>query len=241
MAIKLPTERMPADSKSPKRLFIYSAPKSGKTTAVAALDDCLLIDLEKGGGFVDAMKVEANSLDELREVIKAIHEAGKPYKYGAIDTTTKLEELVIPLANKLYKETQMGQNWDGDSILSLPRGAGYLYLRKAYQQVMAALDGCFERVIYLGHLKDTSLSKEGKEVAVKDIDLTGKLKNITCAATDAIAYMYRHENQTILSFQQGESVISGARPAHLRNKEIVILESDESGNLTSHWDKVYID
>lgn len=241
MAIELPKERTKADSQSPKRLFIYSSPKSGKTTAVAMLDDCLLLDLEDGAGFVDAMKIKISNLQELREVIKEVKKAGNPYKYGAIDTTTKLEEMVIPLANDLYRNTQMGKDWEGDSVLTLPRGSGYLYLRKAYQQVMSALDGCFERVIYLGHLKDTSLSKEGKEVSVKDIDLTGKLKNITCASTDAIAYMYRHENQTIMSFQTGEDVISGARPTHLRNKDIVILESDEAENITSHWDKIYID
>lgn len=241
MAITLPTKRTPADSKSPKRLFIYSAPKSGKTTAVAALDDCLLIDLEKGAGFVSAMKVQIDTIEELGEVISSVKKAGKPYRYGAIDTTTKLEEIVVPLANKLYKQTQMGKDWDEDSVLSLPRGAGYLYLRKAYQQVMAALDDCFERVIYLGHLKDSSISKEGKEVAVRDIDLTGKLKSITCASTDAIAFMYRKENQTILSFRQGEDIISGARPLHLKNRDIVILESDEKENLTSYWDKIYID
>ena len=240
MAIELPTKRIAADSKSPKRLFIYSPPKTGKTTAVAMLDNCLLIDLEEGAGFVDAMRVKVRNLQELKEVTQAIEKAGKPYKYGAIDTTTKLEEMVLPLANSMYRDTPMGKDWDGDNVLQLPRGAGYLYLRKAYQKVMNTLDTLFERIIYLGHLKDTSLGKEGKEVQVKDIDLTGKLKNITCAATDAIGFLYRKEEQTILSFKSGTDIISGARPLHLRNKEIVLLESKDE-KLVHNWDQVYID
>ncbi len=241
MAIKLPTERMPATNKSPKRLFLFGPPKTGKTTAVAMLDECLLIDLERGSDFVDAMRIQANSLKELREVLSEVNKANNPYRYAAIDTTTKLEEMVLPLAAELYRDTQMGKDWEGDNVLTLPKGAGYLYLRRAFMKVMEAIDKVFPRVIYLGHLKDTSLSKEGKEVAIRDIDLSGKLKNIVCASTDAIGYVYRHENKTMISFKTGEEVISGARPTHLRNREMILLESDENEVLTSHWDKIYVD
>jgi len=241
MAIKLPTERLPASNKSPKRMFIFGPPKTGKTTAVAMLDDCLLIDLERGSDFVDSMRVQANNLTELREVLKEVNKAGNPYKYAAIDTTTKLEEMVLPLAAELYRDTQMGKDWDGDNVLTLAKGAGYLYLRRAFMKVMEAIDKAFPRVIYLGHLKDSSLSKEGKEVAVRDIALTGQLKNMVCASTDAIAYIFRKDNEAILSFESEETVISGARPIHLRNKQIPILTSDDAGNLTAHWDKIYID
>ncbi len=240
MAIKLPTERMPATNKSPKRLFLFGPPKTGKTTAVAMLDDCLLIDLERGSDFVDAMRVQANSLKELREVLSEVNKAGNPYKYAAIDTTTKLEEMVLPLAGDLYRDTQMGKDWDGDNILTLPKGAGYLYLRRAFMKVMDAIDKVFPRVIYLGHLKISFLSKEGKEVTIKDIDLSGKLRNIVCADTDAIGYVYREDNKTMISFKTGEEIISGARPIHLRNKELILLES-ENEVLTSHWDKIYVD
>ncbi len=243
MTITLPTERVPAVSRSPKRLFLYSAPKVGKTTAVSMLDNCLLLDFEDGSDFVDAMRLPVKDLKNLKEILAAVNEAGNPYKYGAVDTVTTLEEMVIPLANELYKKTQMGKNFDpadGD-VLTLPKGSGYLYLRKAYFKVINAINAAFERVIYLGHLKDISLSKDGKEISIKDIDLTGKLKNMSCASSDAIGFMYRKDNETIVSFQSGLDLVSGARPLHLKNREIVLLSSDESGNLTHGWDKIYID
>jgi hypothetical protein len=125
MSIVLPTKKVKAERINPKRLIIYSKPKAGKTTAFAGLEDNLIIDLENGADYVDALKIKVNSLQELLEAGKAIKEAGKPYKYVTIDTVTALEDMVGPLAIKLYKQTSMGKNYDGDNILSLPNGAGY--------------------------------------------------------------------------------------------------------------------
>ncbi len=107
-------------------------------------------------------------------------------------------------------------------------------------KVANAITSCFERTIFLGHLKDKMLEKDGKEVSARDIDLTGKLRNIACANSDAIGYLYRDKNQTILSFKTTQDTLCGARPEHLRNKEIVLLEYDE-GKFIHHWDEIYID
>jgi len=58
--------------------------------------------------------------------------------------------------------------------------------------------------------------------------------------SDAVGYLYRKGNTNILSFATNDSVACGARPAHLRNKEIVLSELKDD-NFTTHWDKVYID
>jgi hypothetical protein len=124
MAIVLPTKKVKADRVNPKRLIIYSKPKTGKTTAFAGLEDNLIIDLENGTDYVEALKVKANNLQELKEVGKAIKEAGYPYKYVTIDTVTALEDMVGPLAISLYQKTAMGKNYSGDSVLTLANGAG---------------------------------------------------------------------------------------------------------------------
>ena len=238
--IELPKTRIKVESKSPKKLLIYSAPKVGKTTAGAMLDDNLTLDFENGAGFVDSMRINIPDMSTLEEVVKAIIAANKPYRYGTVDTTTRLEEMVLPYALKLYKQTPMGVNFKGDNVLTLPNGAGYLYLREAYTKTTAIIDSLFERTIYFGHLKDKVLEKNGKEVSAKDIDLTGKIRNIACSNADAIGYLYRDGNKTVLSFVTTQDIICGARPEHLRNQEIVLLEEID-GKLVSHWDKIYID
>ena len=238
MSIVLPTKKVKADRVNPKRLIVYSKPKTGKTTAFAGLDDNLIIDLESGADYVEALKVKANNLQELKEVGKAIKEAGHPYKYITIDTVTALEDMVMPLAISLYQKTPMGKNYSGDSILTLPNGAGYLYIRQAFFQVLDFIDTLAPHIILSGHIKDKQVDDKGEMVLSANIDLTGKIKSLICANADAIGYMYRKGNETIISFKTNEEVTCGARPEHLRNEEIVVSEM-KNGEIITHWDKVY--
>lgn len=237
--ITLPQIEIAAASKSPKRLVIYSPPKMGKTTLVAGLKNCLLLDLEDGSDFVTALKIKANTYQELGAICEEIKKQGKPYSYGAVDTTTALEDMCVPLALKLYQQTPMGKDFKGH-ILSLPNGAGYLYLRNAFELTLDKIQSAFPRVILLGHIKSKITEKAGKEVNSKDIDLTGKIRNIVCAGADAIAYLYRDKDKSILSFNTSDEITCGARPLHLRNQEIVIGE-EKNGKVQTFWERVYID
>ena len=90
MELLQPTEKVPVGRKSPRHMIMYGPPKIGKTTALAKLDGCLIIDLEQGSDMVEALKIKVNNLAELGQVGKAIMQAKKPYKYIAIDTLTQL-------------------------------------------------------------------------------------------------------------------------------------------------------
>ena len=228
--ITLPKQKVKATRKSPKNMVIYGPPKIGKTSALSQLDDCLIIDLEDGSDMVDALKVQVNDLSELTEVGKAIMKDGKPYKYIAIDTITKLEEWCEEDAKRIYMATPMGKNFEqknpGASVLSLPNGAGYLYLRIAYKKWIDRLNKLADHVILVGHLKDKMLEKKGKEVAVKDLDLTGKIKQITCANADAVGYIYRDDEQTMISFDSLGDVTAGSRCEHLKGRTMPMEWSD---------------
>jgi hypothetical protein len=239
MSIGRPTSKVKASQVNPKRLLIYSKPKTGKTTAFAGLENNLIIDLENGSDYVDALKIKVSNLQELLDAGKAIKEADKPYKYITIDTVTALETMIMPLAVKLYKNTPMGKGFTGDNVSTLPNGAGYLYIREAFFQVLDFIDTLAPHIILSGHIKDKVVDDKGEMVMSANIDLTGKIKSLICANADAIGYMYRKGNKTILSFKTNEEVTCGARPEHLRNQEIVITDS-ESGVLTTSWDKVFI-
>lgn len=231
---KLPKKKVKASRKSPKNMIIYGAPKIGKTTVLSQLDDCLIIDLEQGSDMLDALKVQVNSLKELGEIGKEIYQEGKPYKYVAIDTISKLEEWCEEEGKQIYLKTPMGKNFEtknpGMSILSLPNGAGYLYLRMAYKKWIDRLNTLADHVILVGHLKDKMLEKKGKEVAVKDLDLTGKIKQITCANADAVGYIYRDDEQTMVSFDSLGDVVAGSRCEHLKGK-----------TMPMEWSKIFID
>jgi hypothetical protein len=233
--IVLPTKKVKAERVNPKRLLVYSKPKTGKTTAFAGLEDNLIFDLENGAEYVEALKISISSLQELLDTGKAIKEKGNPYKYVTIDTVTALEEIAI----KLYKKTPMGKNFSGDSVITLPNGAGYLYIRQAFFQVLDFIDTLAPTIILSGHIKDKVVDDKGDMVMSANIDLTGKIKSLICANSDAIGYMYRKGNQTIMSFKSNDEVTCGARPEHLRNEEIVITEMID-GVVKTSWEKVFI-
>lgn len=238
--IELPKEKVKAQTTNPKKLVIYSPPKAGKTTALSFLPNNLIIDLEGGADFLDALKIRINNLDELNELCTAIEEAGKPYTYITLDTVTALEEMVLPLAAKMYKETPMGKNFTGTDVRLLPNGAGYLYIRLAFNKVIDRVGSLSDYLILIGHIKDKFIEKKGKEVSASDIDLTGKLKSMICANADAIGYLYKENNETHLNFNGRDDLICGARPVHLRNKDLVIgVYNEEKDEFKFEWSKVY--
>jgi hypothetical protein len=254
--IALPNKVEGPTRKNPSKLIIFSAPKAGKTELLSRLEDNLILDLENGSGFVSGLKInvleEANKqgikpIIALKQVINTIKESNEAkgrytYKYITIDTVSAMEDFYAPdLALKLYKSTVQGRNFQGDNILDLAQGGGYKFLRDAMLMIIAELEELCETLIISGHLKDKLLEFEGKEISQRSLDLVGKTPSIICSKCDAIAYLYRKDNETIANFKTAETLSVGARPEHLKNQEIVLLESDENGNFTSHWDKIFID
>lgn len=245
--IVLPMTKVSAETKSPKNLIIFSKPKVGKTTLLSHLDNCLILDLEDGADYVDAIKLKAKSIDDIRAIGKAIKEAGYPYKYIAVDTITALEEMCIPFAEDLYSKSSMGKNWFTDgkpkygNILNMPNGAGYPWLREAFTKAVDYIKTWAPRIILVGHVKDVVLDKNGSEFSALDLDLTGKLKRITSSQSDAIGYLFRRGSKNILSFKTSDEISCGARPEHLRNQEIVLSELSEDNTLTINWENIFID
>ena len=243
--ITLPTSKVPATSTNPKFLILYGRPKCGKTSALAQLDDNLIIDLEGGSTFIDAMAVQARSVNELGEIAQAIRakntEVGHNfYRHITIDNATRLEDICMSYACTLYRQTPMGKKWDGTDVTTLPNGAGYKYLRDAVKKVVDMFRDLCDEFILVGHVKDTVTEKDGVEVSAKELDLVGKLSKIVCGLADAVGYVYRKGNETHISFKGGTSdTIMEARARHIAGKDIVIAEGNEDGTLTTHWDRIF--
>ena len=253
--IELPKEKSKATRINPKKLIIFSQVKTGKTEAMSRLKDNLILDLENGSGFVDAMKINIldiaqkdsiSPLQALRLVINKIKESNESkkdytYKYITIDTVSALEDnYANELAIKLYQATTQGRNFQGDDIRKLGNGYGWPWLREAVMIILRELEALCDTLIILGHVKEKLIDHLGEDLTQKGLDLAGKLSSIVCSEADAIAYLFRKDNQTIANFQPSESLTVGARPEHLKNKKIVLLESDANGVITDHWDQIFI-
>lgn len=242
--IILPTTKIPAVSTNPKFLILFGKPKSGKTTLVADLEDNLIIDLEGGSEFLDAMAVQARNMKDLGEIAQAIREKNKEcngfaYKHITIDNATRLEEITLEYALQLYQKTPMGKSFSGD-LRTLPNGGGWFYIRQAVQKVIDLFKNLCDEFILVGHTKEKMINKEGEELSEMQLDLAGKLSDIVCGTADAIGYVYRKKNETKVSFQGGDNTIIEARPEHLTGKVVTLAEKNEDGSITTYWDRVYL-
>lgn len=241
----LPKEKNKPKVSNPRFLILYGKPKSGKTTIAAALDSNLIIDLEGGSEYLSALSVQARNINDLGAISNAIKAeiastGKKPYKFITIDNATRLEEMCLDYAKILYMQTPMGKTYKGDDIRTLPNGSGYMYLRQAVRKVIDMFRELCDNFILIGHTKDKMINKEGEELTEMALDLVGKLGDIICGEADAVGYIYRKKNETIISFEGGDNTIREARAPHLRGQKIVIAESNENNNVTVHWDRIYL-
>lgn len=241
----LPKEKNKPKVNNPRFLILYGKPKSGKTTIAAALNSNLIIDLEGGSEYLSALSVQARNINDLGAISNAIKAeiastGKKPYKFITIDNATRLEEMCLDYAKILYMQTPMGKTYKGDDIRTLPNGSGYMYLRQAVRKVIDMFRELCDNFILIGHTKDKMINKEGEELTEMALDLVGKLGDIICGEADAVGYIYRKKNETIISFEGGDNTVREARAPHLRGQKIVIAESNENNNITVHWDRIYL-
>ena len=168
--------------------------------------------------------------------------------------------MCLEYAAALYRKLPMAQNWglkrdkEGNllrvggktvpdpkaDVRTLPNGSGYLYLRNALKDVIDTFQGLCETLILVCHVKDKQIQMNGAESIELAVDLAGKLGDIICGKADAVGFVYREKNNTIISFEGGEGHIREARPMHLRGKRFIVGTSDENNVLTMDMSKIFL-
>ncbi len=235
----LPTTKTPALRKDPRLLVIYGPPKVGKTEMLSKLEGCLVVDTEKGTEHIEAMKLQLHSLAELDQLANLIKIQKKDYKYVAVDTIDEVESWCEWHARELYTKTPQGRGFQGNSILDLEYGAGQRWLRTAFNKYLKVITEMAPNVIVVCHVRDKYLagakafdgSQLTGDVEAKDIDLTGKCRNILCSAADAIGYVSRgKDDKLMINFKSNDGVNCGGRCEHLKGQK---FEFD--------WSRIYID
>ena len=200
-------------STNPSTLLLYGAPKVGKTTMLSVLDDCLIIDTEKGGRMIEGYIQEVNSREELINTLIEIKESKDvSYKYIAIDTIDKVAE---------WAERQVCKEEGVAAIGDLAFGKGYGMVREKVSRTLSAFKEVAEHLIIIGHRKVAYAVTEGNPIVIPEsIDLTGKLKNVIMAGCDAIGYVYRNEDELMVSFKANDAIEAGSRCPHLKGREV---------------------
>lgn len=253
MELTLPKTKSEPKKTEPRKLFIFSHPKVGKTSALAQLPNSLIIDFEDSAEFYESASINIKKLandndipkfDVLNSVVKELQSTDHTYDYIILDTTSEMEEVATDYATRIYKQTPMGKSYKGKNVITdLSRGAGYQYLREAFEKIYAQFEMLPGKCLILsGHVKNSSITKDGKELSARDINLTGKLKTIVSSDMDAVGFMYRNKDseENILDFKTSEQdLFTGSRLPYLSGKELVISEGQEEEGIKTYWEKVF--
>ena len=200
-------------------MLLYGPPKVGKTTMLSKLDDCLIIDTEKGAKMVEAYVADVTNRAELISLVKEAKE-GHDYKYFAIDTIDKVVD---------WAEKAVCQEYEVPSIADLSFGKGYALVREKVMNTIHNLKDCVDHLIVIGHRKVARAIVDGKAIVEPEsLDITGKLKNMIMSDCDAIGYVHREEDKLMVSFKANEAVEAGSRCEHLKGQVMKF-----------NWNKIY--
>lgn len=251
--IELPKKVTKAERTNPENMILFGAPKVGKTSIVAQLENHLIIDYEEGSKFIDAVKVtppeglgHVGKFKWLKELAAKIREEGKPYSYIIVDTLSEIDNSSEWVGTFNYMNSIMGKSFNraekgGEmlkpddpnyaSVHTLADGYGYRWSRNALMDIYDTLSGLGKIcTIFICHLGEKYLAKPtGTEVVNKFIDLTGKAKDIIARKADCVGYVYNEEGEVMVSFKANEDRMGGNRAKHLAGFQ---------GKL--EWDKIFI-
>lgn len=211
---------------------------------------------------VDITKPEHEQAEEFVNICRAIYMAGydtttkiytPKYKYLIVDTYTRLDSWAEIVGTLNYMGKMQGKKFnvnpdgtkisptskDFETVHDIPQGYGYKHSREVMVDWYHKICMLAPRVIFVCHVKEKLVATNlGEAVSTKDINLTGRVKDIIASKVDTIMYGYREGNKFMASFS-GED---GTRSSYLSGKTIVLTESDEEGNIISNnWDKIFID
>lgn len=209
--IAIKTEKDPIIYTEPRRFLYYGAEKIGKTSIVGQLPNAAILDLDKGSGFIECIRYNITSLKDLEDFRDAHIAAGYPHKFIVIDTITELESYIHMYATQLYMATNQGKGFnknrtgqilpveEWDMVIDVLGQNGYRWFTMAWRKVMdeiiLPMGNDNTRFVFIGHVKDKFIDPNtiGKTVSTKELNLTGKLKDITLQHySDCNAYAYRN-------------------------------------------------
>lgn len=248
----LPKGKKPIQRINPKISLFYSIPKMGKTGMLTELEDCMILATEDGVEMYEANylritsisggttyyekghqlegQIKTTSLDNfilmMNAEAKRQKDAGEalkfPYKYLALDTIDELETMCEVTATIKYKNTAIGKNFQGKSVIELPQGGGYYHLRNEVVEKIELLSMYCKHLILISHVRDKVLDKGGVAVEFRDISLTGRLGQIVAAKCDIIGFLYREQGKSdlMVSFETFENTTMGARFPRLAGKKM---------------------
>lgn len=211
---------------------------------------------------VDITKPDHEQAEEFMNILRAIYMKGynattkvytPPYKVIIIDTYTRLDSWSEIVGTFNYMAKSQGKKFnvstsgqrlsvgdkDFETVHEMPNGFGFRHSREVMLDWYDKICKLSPKTIFVCHTKEKLVGMHsGEAVLTKDINLTGKVKDIIASKVDTVMHCFREGNKLMVNFS-GED---GTRCSYLSGKTIILTESDDNGNIIiNNWNQIFID
>jgi hypothetical protein len=256
----IPTESIPAAIDAARSIVIVKDFKIGGSAISSWLSEnrsALWLDYEDGSEALPGVKINViakakqmgmKRIDFLLKLwadLAADWQSGTPrFNYLIHDKINQLEDWAELWATAYYKQTIPGKNFKGNSVLELPEGGGYRFLREKFLDLWNAASVAAPRSIWWCSQKLKYIGDGNNKFEVSDLDLVGKCRSIAAGSCDAPALMYREEDgSNWISFVQtsDKRAFCGCRVPRLEGQRFKISWKDADGKLVVDWNQIYPD
>ena len=176
--------------------ILFGKEKCGKTTALSQLENCLIVDTEKGSSKLKALSLQVpetlgpvGKMLWLKSVGLKIIENGRKYDYVAVDTLSEVNDWAEWSGTYRYMNSIQGKSFnrvkdkngnpikggefldpqDEDylSVHTLPDGNGYRWSRDEVLRIFDLFSGVARKcVFYVCHLEDKFVELDAKDSVV---------------------------------------------------------------------------
>lgn len=176
-------------NKRPRRCLFYGVPGIGKTTS--AVTESLLLDLERGSGDIDCARIDAapKSLDEFKEILKALIADGFDEPTLTIDTIDVVESFI---------KAEVAKKENVACIDAIEYGKGPGMMVPYWESLIAGFETLAKKhgknLVLIGHCAVTKMSPPGSETFQRyepDM-LNASSKTLRNWCDEVLFYRYRN-------------------------------------------------
>lgn len=228
----------------------------------------------RNGFNIDSRLTKLEKLTQFQRVIEELEKYRKKhkrnlYEYGILDELSTLDNWIEYYATLKYMKSSIGKKWNRNAngsmiidehhpdfkfITEVPTknkgNIGYGKMREHFLYFLERFSACFDKVIYIGHVRDKigDKSNDIENVTNQELDLTGKLRDIIPRNVDGVAKFIIKGDERWFSFvTQDEKSGVGIRAKYLAGKSLLISKAfredkddkEKISRIEFYWNSVY--
>ena len=204
------TKTKPLKDFADKEIVFYGDEKIGKTTFLAGLPDCLIVDTEHGTTSIEAYVVQIENWVGFLDLLNKLENEKHQFNNIALDTIDELKEYCYDYIKARHKVTE---------ISDIPHGRGYVEFGTEFRRQMKRLKKLKDGIWYCSHSTIIEDEEHKIRMIVPACYDDKRVKRIIHPSADIILYAtFDLDGKRIIYTKPTRQYIAGDRTGVLPDK-----------------------